>query len=335
MVFPVSNVSTSAGFAHLKQAYLVNKGLDRLKAIWRFREVCNEDLIPKRTGKSIEWFRYVTLSAVTTPSVEGAIPTGGTFRSTTVGGDLSFYSSYLPLSTILTDIASDPIAENAAELLGEQAGATVDQLTRDVIDAESSSTNQALVDATNLFPTIEDFRASAALLGGLNVQPMENNTYTAIMHPYTIYDIVNDPSANGYADIFKYTSPESSGIVKFANWRTSNYDQLAGIKIVPTTNVYNDGGSPPKYRAYVFGKNGVGVASLSGWTPSKVTDPYTQSFSVTMIKGGVPSIPDPTGELGAIASYRFSYLAVVLDGPAGIGGTYRYKTLDCKTKLGV
>ena len=327
--YPTPNTTSAAGFAHLQSVYYKRKGLDQLKTVFRFGDACEDDMIPLQNGRSIQWFRYALPTANTTPSVEGTVPTSGTFRSNTVGGDLSQYSSYISLSTMATRTAIDPIVEGAADYLGYQAGLTVDRLSRDVFDNESASTNQTLLNGTT--PTIADFRASAAYLHGANVMPKEDGNFYAIVHPYNVFDLVNDPAANGYSDIFKHSDPNGTAIVNFNKGMRGTLDTLAGVRIVPTTNVYSSGGT---YRAYVIGKGAMGKAALEGTKPTYVSDPQTERFAIKVKRfNGEISVPDPTGEIGAIASYYFTYLCVPLDGPAGIGGTYRWKSLDCATTL--
>lgn len=327
MYYPTPNVTSAAGLAHLQSVYYKRKGLDRLQAMFRFQDACKDDMIPVQNGRSIQWFRYRNLSAQTTPSIEGTVPVSATFSSNTVGGDLSQYSSYMSISTLLTRTAIDPIVEGASELLGYQAGLTVDTITRTTIDNESASTNQALLNGST--PTLADLRAANTYLQGANVLPMDDGNFFCIMHPYNVFDVVNDPGANGYADVFKYTDPGGSAIVNFNKMR-GTLDTLAGVRIVATTNVYNSGST---YRTYVFGKDAVGKASLEGTAPSDISDPNKERFAIKTKRFSEISVADPTNEIGAIVSYYFTYLSVVLDGPSGIGGTYRYKTLDCATTL--
>jgi len=51
------------------------------------------------------------------------------------------------------------------------------------------------------------------------------------------------------------------------------------------------------------------------------------------VRGGVPSIPDPEGQIGGAVSYRFTYTAVVIDGTTGVGGSYRYRTIDAQSSI--
>lgn len=323
---PATNLTTSPGLPHVQVTYYKKKALDRLTKKFLFRNACMTDMIPKQEGRTVQWFRYFNLSANTTPSAEGTVGTGISPTSRVVAATVSQYTAFLTISDFLADTAIDPLVENHADLLGYQAGLSVDTITRNVIDAESSSTNQTLLSA---FFRVADLRNSRSGLQAVDVQPMDDGRFYCILHPYVSFDLVNDPAAGGLADIFKYTSPKDTPLVNYEDRGTVT--EVAGCKVVESTNVFTQTG-PNRYRVYVFGKDGIGCVDLSGRGPSKVTDPKKQRFAVRV---GRPtdSVADPEGVIGAYVSYNFIYTAVVLDGPAGIGGTYRYKTLDPQSSI--
>lgn len=324
---PASNLTTSAGLPHVQVTYYKKKALDRLQKKFLFRSACMTDMIPKQEGRTVQWFRYFNLSANTTPSAEGTVGTGISPTSRVVASTVSQYTAFLTISDFLADTAIDPLVENHADLLGYQAGLSVDTITRNVIDAESSSTNQTLL---GTYFRVADLRNARHALQAVDVQPMDDGNFLCIIHPYVSYDLVNDPAASGYADIFKYnTNVKDSALVTYEDRGTIT--SVAGCRVVESTNVYTQT-SPNRYRVYIFGKDGIGCVDLAGRGPSKVTDPKKQRFAV---KIGRPteSVADPEGVISAFVSYNFIYSAVVLDGPAGIGGTYRYKTLDPQSSI--
>lgn len=322
---PASNLTTSAGLPHVQVTYYKKKALDRLQKKFLFRNACMSDMIPKQEGRTVQWFRYFNLAANTTPSAEGTVGTGISPTSRVVSATVSQYTAFLTVSDFLADTAIDPLVENFADLLGYQAGLSVDTITRNVIDAESASTNQALLGS---YFRVADLRNARHALQAVDVQPMEDGNFYAVLHPYISYDLVNDPAASGLADIFKYnTDVKGSPLVKYEDRGTVT--TVAGCKVVESTNVYVNGST---YRSYIFGKDGIGCVDLAGRGPSKVTDPKKQRFAV---KVGRPeaSVADPEGVISAYVSYNFIFTAVVLDGPAGIGGTYRFRTIDATSSI--
>lgn len=328
---PVGNVTTSSGLAHLQSTYYSKKGLDRAQATFRFKEPCFSDMVPKRVGRTCQWFRYDNLAASTQQSREGTVGTSLTFNSHVVGADLAYYSAFISLSSYLNDTAIDPITENASDLLGYQAGLSNDTITRGMIDEFSSSTDTSL---QSTYPTAEDLRAGVARLQGRNFLPFDDGNFLVVLHPYTWFDIINDPAANGYADIFKYTTTNTA-MKNNADVRKKTLDTFAGVRIMATTNVKVTAGAPNTYRMYMFAKNGIGYSSLEGWTPSDVSDPNTQKFKINVLRGGSPTLFDPTGEIGSVVSYRYTFVTVVVSGPSGIGGDFRYLTFECPTQLGL
>jgi N4-gp56 family major capsid protein len=325
---PAGNLTTSAGLAHLAAIYYRKKGLDRLQKKFLFRTACEKDMIQKQVGRTVQFFRYTNFTANTTEKTEGTVGTSLSLTSKILSATVSQYAAFITVSDLVKDTAIDPIVQNAAELLGYQGGLSVDTLTRNIIDAESSSTNQTLL-AT--FLRVADLRSARHQLQASDVQPMDDGEFLVLAHPYATYDLVNDPNASGLADIYKYnTDVKNTPLVRYEDRGLVTH--VAGCKVIETTNA-TTGAGPNTYRVYMFGKGGVAAVDLEGRGPSDVVDPKKQRFRINVIPGK-PQIADPEGVIGAAVSYNFIFTTVVLEGPTGIGGTYRYKTLDPQSEIG-
>lgn len=324
---PVGNRTSASNLAHLASVFYKKKGLDRLMKKFYFDMVCEHDILQRMSGRTVQFFRYNNLAANTTAKTpEGGVGTSISTSSRTVSATVSQYTDFINVSDMLADTAIDQIVQANAELLGYRAGLSVDTIVRTVIDAEQASTDLTLAGS---YLKAADFRTARARLQGVDVEPFEDGYFKALAHPYVTFDLVNDPSANGLADIMKYTQvpqfqtkPEDRGLLA----------TIAQTKIYESTNVYLAAGSPNKWRAYVFGKGAVGVVDLEGRGPSRIVDPKKQRFAINVIKGE-KSIYDPEGIIGAAVSYNFVFTAVVLEGPAGIGGTYRFRTFECPSSI--
>lgn len=320
---PAGNATSSAGLSHLAAVLYRRKALDRLQKKFVFRAACMKDMLQRQNGRTVQFFRYSNFAANTTPTVEGTVGTSLSLTSKIVQATVSQFSAFITISDLLDATAIDPIVQSAAELLGYQAGLSVDTITRNIIDAQSFGTNQALVSA---FFRVADLRNARSGLQANDVLPFEGDEFLAYMHPFVSYDLVNDPAASGLADIFKYnTNVANTPLVKYEDRGVVTH--VAGCKVIESTNVKIVTGTPNTYRVYVFGKNAIATVDLEGKAPSDVNDPSKQRFKVNVIRGEA-SIPDPEGLIGAAVSYNFVTTAVVLEGPAGIGGVYRYRTLD-------
>lgn len=325
---PAGNTTSSSGLAHLAQVFYRKKGLDRLQKKFVFRDATMKDMLPKSNGRTIQFFRYTNFGANTTPTTEGVVGTSLSLTSKVVGATVSQYTAFITVSDLLQDTAIDPIVQGASELLGYSAGLSVDTITRNVIDNEFANTSLTLL---GTFARVADLRNGRSQLQSNDVQPMEDGEFFHVAHPFTTYDIVNDPAAVGLADIFKYTMPEKSPLVRYEDRGLVTH--IAGARVVESTNVKITSGSPNKYRMYMFGRNGIGSVDLEGRGPSDIKDPSKQRFRISVVKGE-PSIADPEGVIGAAVSYNFVFTVVVLEGPANIGGNYRYKMWDAQSSIG-
>lgn len=321
---PASNLTSSAGLAHLQTVLYRKKGLSRLMKKFVFRSACQKDTLSKNSGRTVQWFRYNNLSADTTPAAEGTVGTGQALSSRVYQATVSQYANFVTVSDLLEATALDAIVINASELLGYQAGLTVDTMCRNIIDSESVNTAQTPLATV---ARVNDFRNARHSLQAVDVEPFESGKFKAFIHPYASYDLVADPAASGLADIFKYnTNPNSSALVKYED--RGHIADVAGCEIIETTNTYTGtSGSNNTYRAYVFGMGGVGTVDLEGNAPSDINDPQKQRFSIKTIRN-TGNIADPEGLIGAAVSYNFVTTTVILD-----TSTYRYKTIDFQSSI--
>lgn len=313
---PASNLTTTPSLTHLATVYYERKALDTLKKKFMFREATVPDVMPLRSGKTIQFYRYSLFSANTTPAAEGAIGTGLPLTTTTISASVSEYADYITISTLLNETAIDPITENASDMLGYRGGLSADTITRTEFDSNASSVQISTLGATF---TANDLRRSAMLLEGADVRPMKGDDFICIMHPYVLYDLMSDNTAGGFIDVLKYAN--AGALIDGGTAMNGEAGKMAGVRILKSTNVGSTGTAPNAsyYYTYIVGKGAVGAIDLSGAGPSNVMDPDKQAFKINVIKGG-PQIADPEGMIGSAVSYRFVFVAKTLD-----SSTYRYK----------
>ena len=94
--------------------------------------------LPKNKGTRINFRRFESLAANTTPLTEGVTPTGKKLTSTDIYATIRFYGDYITISDILTLTGLDSTLVEGGEVLGEQMGLTADTLDRDVMVAGTS-----------------------------------------------------------------------------------------------------------------------------------------------------------------------------------------------------
>lgn len=325
---PVTNTSATNIQAQLMAYSLNRKSLDALRTKFQFLKPCMSDMIAKREGKTRTWFRYSNAPAATQQSPEGVVGTSLAIPPVkTVSAICAQYADYITISDIMRDTAPDPIMENVADQLGYRAGLTVDNVTRAVLDNESGAASTPL----STYLSVRDFRASHFTLQGKNVPYMEDGNYWSATHPYTAFDVVNDPSANGLADIWKYTDPSKGAGAKLED--RGLLTTIDNCKIIQSTNVFQTSGTPNKWRTYFVGEGAIGAVSLSGYEPSQVVDPNKETWKIrTKVLNDIDAA-NPTGQIGALASYNFLHVAKILEGSSDIGGTYRYIFIDTPSSI--
>ena len=308
---PASNTTGTGTLRHLATVYYKKQALDQLMKKFYFMSAGEPDIIPLRSGKTVQYYRYTLFSANTSAASEGVVGTGLQLDTNTISATVTEYSDFLTGSSLLDDTAIDPIAENSAKQLGYRAGLSTDTVCRIELDSASSSTNMSTAGPNG---TSSDLRRAKALLNGVDVLPMQGEDFMGIIHPYVLFDILSDNTAGGFIDVMRYSQP---GVAM-----TGEVGKVEGVRLVKSTNVATSGTAPNVlYTTYVVGQGAMGVVSLAGRGPSKVTDPRKQSFSVNVIPGK-PQIADPEGKIGFAVSYRFVFVAKLLDTT-----TFRFKTI--------
>lgn len=326
---PAGNLTTSAGLAHVNVVSARKKGLDHLMKKFVFRMAAENDTLEKQSGKTVQWYRTNLLGPATTPTTEGTVGTSLNYTSNILQATISQFSDFMTVSDLLLETSIAPELDNAALTLSYRAAYSVDKMTRLVIDAEHPFTSFTPTNPAG-YARVDDFRAMRSGLQAVDVEPMADSEFLAIIHPFVTYDLTSDPSANGLADIYKFTNPQGGALIRMEDRGVVTH--VAGAKIIESTNVATPAAST--YRTYFFGKGGIGIVNLAGEGPSDVRDPKKQRFKIVAKQISEPSLPDPEGVIGGFVSYNFKFVPVVLEGPAGIAGTYRFKTCNHVSSIG-
>ena len=208
--------------------------------------------IPKNGGKTIEFRKYSPLPKLLTPLTEGVTPDGQTLTVTTLEATVAQYGGYITLSDVLLLTAIDNNLVQATKLLGNQAGATLDTITREVLNGGTNviyaggvASRAALAD--NL--TVEDIKKAARALKTQNAEKI-GDSFVAIIHPDVAYDLTNDPKW----EAVKTYDPK--------DWYEGEIGRIGGVRFVETTEAkIFDGGV---YSTLVLADNAYGVTEIEG-----------------------------------------------------------------------
>lgn len=222
--------------------------------------------IPKNGGKTIEFRKYASLPKATTALVEGATPQGSKLNVSIITATVSQYGDFVEVSDILQLTAIDNNLVHAVELLGAQAGRTLDTVTREVLNggenvlyAGGAADRSALKGGQasgNNYLTVKDIRKAVRILKKNNA-PKFDGAYWGIIHPDCEYDIMDDED---------WKKPHE--YVDTKNVYANEIGMIAGVRFVESTEakIFKQAGASSRnvYSTLIGGSNAYGVTEVTG-----------------------------------------------------------------------
>lgn len=269
---PNTNVTTDTGMSvEMKTFY--DKNLIRLaKPNLVHDQFGQKRPIPQGNGKTVEFRKFESLAKALTPLTEGVTPDGKKLTATNLTATVAQYGDYVTVSDILKMTTIDNTIVEATAILGDQAGRTLDTITRDVlaggtnVNYAGGRASRASLTTSDILKPIEFFKAQAQL-SGMNAQ-MIDGSFVAIIHPYAAFDLM---TSSEWIDVHKYADPEAIfqgeigklGNVRFVQtteakiWK-SQADNCPSYTESDTTKYYG------VFSTLVLGANAYGVTEIEG-----------------------------------------------------------------------
>ena len=213
--------------------------------------------IPKNGGKQIEFRKYSPLPKLLTPLTEGVTPDGQSLTVTTLTAEVKQYGGYITLSDMLMLTAIDNNLVQATKLLGNQAGATLDTITREVLNGGTNviyaggGASRAAAGKLG----VDDILRAARALKVQNADKIDGS-YVAIIHPDVAYDLMND---DRWEAVKTYCDPK--------DWYEGEIGRIGGVRFVETTEakIFVGGAAGTAvYSTLVLGDNAYGVTEIEG-----------------------------------------------------------------------
>ena len=256
-----TNLTTSSGLTDEMKTYYSDYLIDNAIPKLVHDQFGQKHPIPKNGGKTIEFRKYSPLPKLTTPISEGITPDGQSLNMSTIEATVAQYGGYITLSDVLLLTAIDNNLVQATKLLGAQAGATLDTITREVLNGGTnvifSGGKDARVDldASSVL-TVDDIKKAVRLLKTQNAEQI-SGSWVGIIHPDVSYDLTNDPA---WKDVKTYSDP--SDIYE------GEIGKLYGVRFVETTEakVWAGAGAGGRavYSTLILGDDAYGVTEISG-----------------------------------------------------------------------
>ena len=250
-----TNLTTSSGLTDEMKTYYSDYLIDNAIPKLVHDQFGQKHPIPKNGGKTIEFRKYNPLPKLTTALQEGVTPDGQSLSMSTVEATVAQYGGYITLSDMLLLTAIDNNLVQATKLLGAQAGATLDTITREVLNGGTNvifagdKSARGDLDANSLL-VVDDIKKAVRFLKNQNAEQIEGS-WIGIIHPDIAYDLTNDPA---WKDVKTYSDP--SDIYE------GEIGKIFGVRFVETTEAkIFDGGV---YSTLILGANAYGVTEITG-----------------------------------------------------------------------
>jgi N4-gp56 family major capsid protein len=244
------------------QTYYDKKLLARLVENFVHLQFGQKRPISRMAGKTIDFRKFSALAAATTPLTEGVTPGGNAITITNITATPLQYGDFIEVSEVLDMVAIDPVLDEMADVLGEQAQRTLDTVARDILVAGTTvqyangkASRITVAAGDNM--TVSEIRKAVRTLKRNNVKPLDGGEYVAIVEPGTTYDLQSDTkweAASQYAGSKQIFSGEIG--------------KLYGVRFVESSLAKKFAGagaaSVDVYATLVIGKDAYGIVDIAG-----------------------------------------------------------------------
>lgn len=274
--------------------------------------------MPSKEGQTVNFRRFASLAAATTPLSEGVTPGGNSLTVAEFTATPAQHGDFIEVSDYLDFTAPDPVFLEATDLLGEQAGDTIDQLTRNVLLAGTSVQYAAgradrgsiqagdILDDDEIFKVVRTMQENKVdpinqILNastGVGTQPIAGG-YVAIISPAVLYSLKTQSNTR-FVPVHEYGSRD--------NLLPHEVGALDEVRFVLSNNptVYAGEGTGPidVHATLVMGANFYGVIMPQGVTT--IVKPF-----------GSAGTADPLDQRQTVG-WKMLYTAVILQQLAGV-----------------
>ena len=266
---------------------------------------------------------YIPLA--TTPLIEGVTPSGSMLANQDYTVTLAQYGDFITTTDVIEDTHTDPILQQATDILGEQAAVTVETLRYNVLKAGTNVWYAGLVAGRASVATPVTLTDQRRVTTGLNRQnakkisqvvastPDFNTTsveaaYFALTHPDLETDIRN---MTGFIPVAKYgphTAPFEGeiGSIEQVRYLTSTvflpFVNAGAATGGATTYRSSNGTNWDVYPILIFGRDAFGIVPLKG-----------KSSMTPMVVNPKPAPGDPLAQRGTVGWKLWTSTVILQD----------------------
>jgi N4-gp56 family major capsid protein len=199
-----TNKTTDSALSDEMKTFYSKYLIENAKAVLIHDQFGQTRDIPQGSGKTVEFRKYAPYPKALTPLAEGVTPAGRKLSVSTITATVSQYGDYTEISDVLKLTAIDNNILEATKLHAQQAGETLDTVTREILNGGENrqfANNQVAAryllvggDATetnNHYLNVEAVRRGVRNLKNNKAKKI-NGYYVGIIHPDTAFDLMGD-----------------------------------------------------------------------------------------------------------------------------------------------
>lgn len=281
------NKTTDAGMSAEMKTYYEMELLHNAEPKLVYDGFAKKKPLPAGRGKTIEFRKWSTLPKALTPLTEAVTPDGSNSSVTYITATIAQYGDYVRESDLLDLTAIDDVILQDTQMLGSQAGKTLDTVTREVVCGGSNVSYAQLDTAGTLSDVVSrseltancllkrtDVVKAVAKLKAMDA-PMIGDSYVGIIHPYVAADLQLSTETGGWIDVNKYTDPQ-----KIFN---GEIGKLAGVRFIESTEA--------KIVAPTEFMDGINRLTVKQNVTSNATIPVDEAITVAQAASLVASAP--------------------------------------------
>ena len=290
--------TTTSAISTVRSNYLIRQLLERAYPYFLHTLFAQVEDLPRNSGQAVRFRKYGSLSASTTALTEGQTPDSTVLSYTDLNATPLAYGAFTVSTDYLKMTVEEDYPTENANILSDQFGDSIDQITRDIIIAgdtaqyASTATTRATVAAGMILTSDEVSEAQTTLevanakmitevispSQGFNTTPIDES-FVAIAHPRTIRNLRDN-------------SPEWKPVESYAPNRAdrihpSERGAVYGVRFLSSSNAKiftaAGSGSIDVYGTLIMGRNYYGITRISGeemnlyyTPPGGLTDPLHQ-----------------------------------------------------------
>lgn len=274
---------------------------------------------PKKEGETIKFRRYNALAVATTPLTEGVAPTGKSLSITDITAALAQYGDYTLITDKVDMTVVDPVITEATDILGEQAGSTIETIIRNVV-LGGTLTNQATTASVADAMTLANIQTAVRVLKRNEAKPFTSliksgtgygssairPSYWGYTHPDMQKTL---EGLTGWVPVEKYAAQSEVlegeiGAIAGVRWVVSTLSKATangGTTTNVSTLISTGGTNIDVYESMIFGKDAFGVIPLGG-----------KNFE-SIVKRDGGAISDPLNQIAASVGWKATITAKILN----------------------